>query len=551
MILEPAAEEILRRKYYLNSEETFDKLCIRVAYAVAQTEEDKDAVNYWFARYYEIMNNLWFLPAGRILANAGKPNAPSCYNCFVLNIEDSRRSIYKTLATAAEVFALGGGVGINFSSLRERGTPVSQGGTASGPVAFMRLFDTSADIISQTSRRGGILGLLSCDHPDVRQFIRAKEQENVLSHFNLSVGITDEFMRALIAGRPYYLRSRYDSRKIEISPEELFNDIAEYAWKTGDPGFIFTDRLDEDNAAPHLGKIEATNLCGESPLLGGEACDLGSINLTKMLTKRPDGSFVFDEEKFAYTVSVAVRFLDSVHDISRAPIPEIDEAVKKTRKIGLGIFGWADALVILNIPYESKEALKLAMNISMTMKRVAYETSKLLAKEKGAYPAFNPETSRNIWYPNEPVIPTRNAMLLSLAPNGTISLLAGANYSIEPFFALRYTKNMMLGSNRVEYQIENINKYLPDGEIPKDIFKTAHEISPSFRVEMQAVWQAAVDGAISSTINLPNSATVEDVRNIIYLSWRLGLKGTTIFRDGCRSKQIMTTGNHCEICQKF
>jgi len=315
--------------------------------------------------------------------------------------------------------------------------------------------------------------------------------------------------------------------------------------------------------------------------LRDEACCLASINLTKMLTKL-DGEYIIDQEKLVYTVSVATRFLDSVHDCSSAPIPEVDEKIMGARRIGLGIFGWADALVMMGVPYESDAALYLAERVSAIMKQAAYDTSVVLAEENGEYPAFDPEKSRNIWYGDDPVLPTRNAMLLSLAPTGSISLLANTNSGIEPFFALAYKKNVTSGSGEVQYQLTNTNQYLlayldrlvdadtkqkvlehleVAGEIQsldylpdrlRDLFKTAHDISPEFRVKMQAAWQTHVDGAISSTINLPNSATVGDVRSIMMLGWKLKLKGLTVFRDRCLSKQILEVGTktncNCETC---
>jgi ribonucleoside-diphosphate reductase alpha chain len=581
-MLSEVAEQILKDKYYIelkNDVEDFDQLCLRVAYIIAGAEKTNEERNHWTSKYYQLMNELWFLPAGRILANAGS-RTKTLYNCYTHSIEDSRESIYKTLANTAEIFAHGGGVGINFSKLRERGAPVSNGSAASGPISFMYVFDKSADVIRQASRRGAMLGLLEVDHPDIKEFIKTKDEEGVLTHFNLSVGLTDEFMQAVEDDEDFYLKSRYSEAEVPVDARTLFDSIARHAWKSGDPGFIYIDRLEEDNATPHTGRLETTNPCGETPLRD-EACCLASINLTKMLTKI-DGDWIFDKEKFVYTVSLVTRFLDSVHDVSQAPISEIDEKIMGARRIGLGIFGWADMLAMMGIPYESETALNIARVVSAIMKQAAYDTSVWLAKEKGAYPVFDPEKSRNIWYPSEPVLPTRNAMLLSLAPTGSISLLANTNNGIEPFFALAYRKNVTAGSGETKYQITNINQYLLayldrlvdadtkekvlshlalTGEIQsldylpaklRELFKTAHDISPEFRVKIQAAWQKNVDGAISSTVNLPNSATVEDIKDIIMLGWKLELKGLTIFRDKCRTTQILEVGTksncNCETC---
>jgi len=577
-MLNETAERILKDKYYIG-DESYDQLCLRVAYTIAGTEATEDERNHWAGKYYQLMQEMWFLPAGRILANAGS-ETKNLYNCYTHSIEDSRESIYKTLANTAEIFAHGGGVGFNFSNLRERGAPVSNGSAASGPISFMHVFDKSAEVISQASRRGAMLGLLEVDHIDIEEFIKAKDEEGVLTHFNLSVGLTDDFMQAVEDDEDAYLKFRYSDVEVPIDARGLFDSIAQHAWRSGDPGFIYIDRLEEDNATPHTGKLEVTNPCGETPLRD-EACCLASINLTKMLTK-VNGEYIVDQKKLIYTVSVATRFLDSVHDVSQAPIPEIDEKIMGARRIGLGIFGWADVLVMMGIPYESLTSLYLAERISAIMKQAAYDTSVLLAEEKGAYPAFDPERSRDIWYGEAPVLPTRNAMLLSLAPTGSISLLANTNSGIEPFFALAYKKNVTAGGDKVKYQLINVNQYLlayldrivdedtkqkvlkhleDTGEIQsldylpgklRDMFKTAHGISPEFRVKMQAAWQKNVDGAISSTINLPNSATVEDVKEIMMLGWKSKLKGLTVFRDKCRSVQILEVGTktncNCETC---
>jgi len=527
IMLSPTAEKILQRKYYLPGED-FSSLCLRVAWAVAGAEETEELRKYWAGKYYQLMKELWFLPGGRVLANAGRPGG-NLFNCGVLEVSDSRDSIYDTLKNSSEIFAHGGGIGINFSSLREVGAPVSNGSRASGPVSFMGLYDYSAGIISQTSRRGGFLAVLDVDHPDIINFIKAKDEEGVLTRFNLSVGITEDFMNATAQNNSWELRSIYHDGKVTSTTTavELLDKIALHAWQSGDPGVLYLDRINRDNATPHLGKIRSTNLCGEIPLLPYEMCDLGSINLVKMLTE--DG---VDEEKLAYTTTVAIRFLDSVHDISGAILPEISAATKLTRKLGLGVMGWADVLAILGIPYDTEDALILAGKIGANMKAVAYETSKQLAEEKGAYPAYDQEKSKNIWYDNTPIEPTRNAQLLGIAPTGTISLVAGVNSGIEPFFALRYIKNVTEGDQDIKYQIKESNKYN---------VKTAHDIAPEDHVRMQAVWQTYIDGATSKSINLPNSATVEDIKSAIILGWKLGLKGMTVYRDGSKSFQILNT----------
>jgi len=501
------------------------------------------------------MNNLWFLPAGRVLANSGEGRNGSLFNCFTLPISDSRASIYKALMRAANMFAHGGGVGFNFSELREEGAPVAHGSFASGPVSFMKLFDVSASVISQSSRRGAQLGILSCDHIDIEKFIRAKENGGY-THFNLSVGITDEFMESIVKGdEEFYLKSRYDESYVTVDPMNLFNLIAKQAWLTGDPGVVFLDSLNKDNAAPHLGEIKCVNVCGEMPLLFSENCCLGSINLTKMLTNgRPD------LEKLVYTTSTAIRFLDAVHDVNVSIAPFLKRASDRTRKVGLGVMGWADMLAILGIPYDSPEAINLAKEIGKTMKRSAYETSVLLAEQKGPYQAFDENKSQNIWYRNDPVTPTRNANLLSIAPTGSISLLANVNSGIEPFFALAYTRKVTEGELTTQYTISEVNPYLEGlteeqekvllktGSIQsldlpnREVFKTAHEIKPTAHAMMQAAWQENIDAAVSKTLNLPNDATPDDIKKLLVFCWALGLKGITVFRDGCRDLQILNVG---------
>lgn len=529
-MLSETAEYVLRRKYYRENE-TFDSLCIRVATAIGSKEKE---AGYWIKKFYQVMRELWFLPGGRILSNADPAGNGNLFNCYVLGVEDSRQSIYEALANSAEIFAHGGGIGINFSNLREYGTPVANGSRASGPVSFMELFNVSADVISQTSRRGAMMGVLNADHPDIYEFVSAKKEEGKLNHFNLSVGLTDEFMTAAIDSEPFRHRSRYYPNTEKVSSADgLLTHIARLTWETGDPGFLFLDTIKAQNSVPHLGKLQMVNPCGEAPLLPYEPCCLGSINLTKMLTTI-DGKRVFDSEKLVYTVSIAIRFLDDVHTANIAVLPETKWAASATRKLGLGVMGWADTLAELDIAYDSEEALHLARMIGAYMQRAAYESSVQLAKEKGPYPAFDELESQNIWCENSLVTPTRNAMLLSFAPTGSISLITGVNSGIEPFFAHEYTRYITAGSGKL------IRK------VPQKIYypgvKTSHEISPEWHIRHQAVWQTFVDGAISKTINIPEGSTPEDVKEAILLGYKLGLKGMTIFRDKCRDIQILNSG---------
>lgn len=560
-MLTDTAERILRRKYYLQGED-FEGLCLRVANFVASKETDR---KFWTSKYFQLINELWFIPGGRILANSGISRNGNMFNCTTLGINDSRASIYQALKRSADIFAHGGGIGYNFSNLREYEAPVSNGSRASGPLSFMRLFDTSAEIISQASRRGAQMGILNVNHPDIEAFIGAKNTEGDFSHFNFSVGVTDKFMEAVENNESFDLISRYDSSIAKsVDALELFESIAALAWRTGDPGVLFIDAMERDNATPFLGKLEATNPCGEIPLLPGESCCLGAINLTKMI-----GDGAFEEERLTYAVTMAVRFLDSVHDVNVPVLPFLKTAAEKTRKIGLGVMGWADTLALLGIPYNAPEARELAHKIGSVMKKVAYTTSILLAEEKGPYGAYDPDKSRNIWFRDFPVTPTRNAMLLGFAPTGTISLLAGVNSSIEPFYALSYIKRITEGTKGALYNIQHVNKYLLDsltsdklevvkkylkthGSIQgmkdldwktKELFVTAHDIHYDDHIDMQAAWQENVCGSISKTINLPEDATVEDVKQAIMTGWKVGLKGMTLFRNNCRLFQIMVSNS--------
>jgi ribonucleoside-diphosphate reductase alpha chain len=566
-MLSKTANKILERKY-LKEDEDFDALCARVAMCVSEAEETKAEQDYFFSKFFQLMRNRWFMPAGRILANAGTENG-NLYNCGVLGIEDSRESIFDTLKTSAEVFAHGGGLGINFSPLREYGAPVSTGAYASGPVSFMHMFDRAASVMSQTSRRGGFLGVLEPDHPDIIKFITAKQDEESLPHFNISVGITDDFMQAVKEDKEWNLISRYDGSVVETLPaRNLFNKIAECAWNTGEPGILFLDRINRDNSTPHLGEIKSTNLCGEEPLYPYEMCDLGSINLVKMLSES-DGELVLDETKLVHTTTLALRFLDNVHDVTSHILPEVKEVSLCTRKTGLGVMGFADVLMQLEIPYDSQEARDLARMISTTIKSTAYQTSALLADIKSPYPAYDENKSQNIWYENRAVTPTRNSQMMSLAPTGSISLASEVNSGIEPYFALTYTKNVTEGEHETKYVLKEtkamqyIEDYLRRNNVDNseeilekiaeagtanvegapeelsEIFKTAHEISPEDHVRMQAAWQKDVDGSISKTINMPNSASIKDVESALMLAYDLDLKGLTVYRDACRKKQIM------------
>lgn len=557
MELSPNADKIFKMKYAQKRAngrlEEWGETCVRVADYVSKAESNESNRLQYLADFTKIMLERTFVPGGRILANAGT-NIKNLMNCFVLPIEDSRESIYTTLGKAAEVFAWGGGIGYNFSHLRGRGTPVSTtGGTASGPLSFMSLFDQTGEVISQASRRGAQMGMMNVDHPDILRFINFKNELNTrnqrlfeeymrnldvnnldkdgkkyfevmrktladdqLTHFNMSVAITDEFMEAL-TDKAFY---------------GIMKEIAENAWSNGDPGVFFIDTANTDSMVPYLGRIEATNPCGEVPLLPYEACCLGSINLERFI----DGKYV----DFAYlkeVVAFAVRFLDNVHELNMTPVEEINEAVRMTRRIGLGVMGWADALVEAGIPYDHDDAFILADMIAKTIQTTAWETSMQLAEERGEFPAFqwdniNWKLIDDLGLERKPV---RNVAVTSIAPTGSISLVSDVNSGIEPFFAHTYSRNITEG-------IGNTATDTLEQSAVSHTVRTAHEIHWKDHIKMQATWQKWTCNAVSKTINMPNDATVKDVMEAYKLAWKSGCKGITVYRDGSRLFQILNTG---------
>lgn len=552
MELSPNAEKIFKMKYAKTlpsgKVEEWEQACVRVAEYIASAERTESDKLQMLAEFTMVLLERTFVPGGRIIANAGT-DIKNLMNCFVLPIEDSRASIYDTLGKAAEIFAWGGGIGYNFSNLRYAGAPVSTtGGTASGPLSFMSLFDQTGEVISQASRRGAQMGILNIDHPDIKQFINFKNDLNPrnqriydeyirnkgnivdtygilyktlandqLSHFNLSVGITDEFM--------------YD---IDLLSEEaiyLLLMIAENAWKSGDPGVFFIDRTNEDNMVPYMGKIESTNPCGEVPLLPYEPCCLGSINLERFV----DGNYI----DFAYlkeVVKTGINFLDNVHEVSTTPIEEINKAARMTRRVGLGVMGWADVLAEIGIPYDHDDAFTLADIIAKTIQEEAWKTSMDLAEIKGEFPAFqwnniNWKLIDDLKLERKKV---RNVAVTSIAPTGTISLISDVNSGIEPFFSHKYTRNITEG-------IGNTAKDTLEQSAVSDTVKTAHDIHWKDHIRMQASWQRWTCNAVSKTINMPFEATVEDIIDAYTMAWELGCKGITVYRDGSRMFQILNT----------
>jgi len=560
------ALKVLEERYLLKDDkgnilETPRQMFERVAKTIANVEakygKSRKEIKEIEKKFFDMLINLEFLPNSPTLMNAGV-ELGQLSACFVLPIDDSLDSIFTTLNNMAKIQQSGGGTGFSFSRLRPKGDVVrSTKGVASGPVSFMKIYDMATEVIKQGGkRRGANMGVLAVWHPDIEEFIKAKADQKTLSNFNISVAADNAFMKAVMNDKEYWLINPRNKRKVKkIKARELFNKICYYTWLTGDPGMLFIDEINRRHTLKNkIGKIEATNPCGEVPLLPYEACNLGSINLSKMV-KLKDGSFEFDWEKFEKTIRLAVRFLDNVIDASKFPLAEIDKVVKANRKIGLGVMGLADLFFMLKIPYNSDEALKLAEKLARFLRKVAYDESHKLALEKGTFPNFKASKHKK---------PMRNATVLSIAPTGTLSIIANCSSSIEPLFALVFEREILEGKRFLEvnkwflrellkrglYSDKLIEKVaisgnLKDVDLPKDIkevFVTALEIPYQQHIKMQAIWQKYVDNSVSKTINMPQDASIEDVKNAFLLAYKLKCKGVTIYRYGSKPEQVLYVG---------
>jgi len=561
--LDSVAETVLHRRYLQQDEEgtvieTPDEMFHRVASNLAKAEAQFGGdVETTEEQFYQAISNLDFLPNSPTLMNAGT-ELQQLAACFVLPVEDSIESIFTAVKQTALIHQSGGGTGFSFSKLRPEGDVVRKtGGVASGPVSFMKIFDTATEQIKQGGRRRGAnMSVLDVTHPDIEAFISVKSDDDVLRNFNLSVATDAEFWEAYAAGDAYdIVNPRTDAAVRQANPDAMLDRIAEAAWTAGDPGMLFLDTINEHNPTPHLGRIEATNPCGEVPELPYEACVLGSINLGQ----HTDAEEV-DWEKFRETVHLAVRFLDNAIEMSEFPVPEIEEMVAKTRRLGLGVMGFQDMLVDLEIPYFSRDAVEFADELMEFIQEESWAASRQLADERDPFPA---------WEDSIREVPMRNATTTTIAPTGTISLIAGCSASIEPIYNVTYTKQVMGGLEIVNDRFVDIAKdrgfyseaLIEDlhgrttiqdvEEIPNDVkllFQTAHDIPADHHLQIQGAFQEHVDNAVSKTVNLPESASVDDVKDIFLSARDLDLKGITVFRSGSKSEQVLGESPLKEEC---
>jgi len=584
-IISPNALKVLAARYLRKNEEgevteTPEQMFARVAWNIAQADKnygvDDEGVDDVGKRvegvaqgFYDMMAQLDFLPNSPTLMNAGN-SLQMLSACFVLGIEDTMESIFTTIKNTALIHKAGGGTGFSFSKLRPKGDSVlSTQGVSSGPISFMKVFDAATNVIVQGGkRRGANLGCLRVDHPDILDFITCKEDPDVLNNFNISVAITDKFMTRLKEGAEFSLvNPRTGGLSQKMSAASVFDLLVTMSWKNGEPGALFIDTIEKANPTPEIGTLESTNPCGETPLLSGEACNLGSINVANFIK----GNDV-DWPRLEDTIWKAVHFLDNVIDMNNYPLPEIEEASMRTRKVGLGLMGFADLLLQLGIKYDSEEGVVFAGKLMRFINDTAYRASADLAVNRGSFPAYAESVYKH-------GVQMRNATRTTIAPTGTISMIADTSSGIEPLFGIAYIKHVLDDTDFVYvnkhfekiardngfYSEELMRKIAKVGsvqgleEVPDEVkgyCVTAHDITPEWHVKMQAAFQRFTDNAISKTINFPHDATVEDVRKAYLLAYELSCKGITVYRDGSRDEQVLNIEkvnvkeNICPECGK-
>jgi ribonucleoside-diphosphate reductase alpha chain len=560
--LTDSAKTVLQKRYLTKKDgeiiETPKEMIKRVSKNISKIDSQycasKDEVKESEKAFFDIMWEQKFLPNSPTLMNAGK-ELQQLSACFVLPIEDSMESIFETVKNAALIHKSGGGTGFSFSRLRPANSTVkSTGGVASGPVSFMKVFNASTEAVKQGGvRRGANMAIMRVDHPDIEEFIDCKKDNDQLNNFNISVGITEEFMQALNNNSNYKIINPKNNEVVkEQNAQEIWDKIVEGAWRNGEPGIVFLDRINEHNPTPELGEIESTNPCGEQPLLPFESCNLGSINFAKFVK---DGEILWDE--LAEVIHTAVHFLDNVIDANNYPLEKIEEITKGNRKIGLGVMGFADLLLALEVPYNSDEAVNLAEKLMKFVNDEARKKSKEMGEARGSFPFID----KSIFKSDKPM---RNATVTTIAPTGSISIIAGCSSGIEPIFAFSYIRSILDDERLIEvhpaferlmkdsgfYSKDLMEEVAKDGGVKntklpalmKRYLITAHDVSPFWHMRIQAAFQKHVDNAVSKTVNFPNSATKEEVSEVYVLAYQHGCKGVTIYRDGSRDSQVLSAG---------
>lgn len=564
---------VLEKRYLARNEkgdiiETPEDLFKRVARFVASADfaynADKDSVSRTASKFYENMVTLKFLPNSPTLMNAGRPLG-QLSACFVLPVEDSMEGIFDSVKNMALIHKSGGGTGFSFSKLRPGNDIVSStAGVSSGPVSFMNIFNAATETVKQGgTRRGANMAILNVDHPDIMNFIRCKSDTTVLTNFNISVALTDSFMESVKTGSDYNLvNPRNGEVTGKLNAREVYDLIVEMAWKNGEPGIVFIDRINKYNPLKSIGLIESTNPCGEQPLLPYESCNLGSINLNSIL-REINGKTEIDYELLKEITRDSVHFLDNVIDVNSYPLDTIAEATRANRKIGLGVMGYADLLIKLGVPYDSQEAAEIAEKIMSTIQAESKIMSARLAEQRGPFPNFDKSD-----YALRGEAPLRNATTTTIAPTGTISIIAGTSSGVEPLFALAYVRNVMDNNRLIEsnpHFAAMLKLHVNEGdykmimnlvadhgsaseidEIPEQlrkVFVTAHDISPQWHIKTQAIFQKYTDNAVSKTVNFSSEATIEDIKKVYDLAYELDCKGVTVYRDGSRDSQVLQIGD--------